>query len=1299
MIYGNKKDREGYTRERDLNTMKSNSYLKPGEIVKLRNGMSYYEITDEETDIPLNNGFFAKKIYIEDDELITNDKKIIGAINEIKRGNIPTDSHNHTVKTIITDAEHQFINSIDRKLLDEFKSSKVDNISCILNKNIENKFIIPTSINIQYSFFYIFCNGIKLIENIDYVINLEDRSILLINDFSEEIEIEFNSISRSVFNYYDKGIVNQENNIIINDFLITNANKINLFVAGKKLILNSDFTVNEELNNIILINNNYTNLKYEVYIFSKDIIYSDEVAIATKKLLYSRNINGVEFDGTKDIEITADANKLKTPISITFEGDVIENTINDIDFSENLNISLKIDNEKFYNKEEIDELIKNIDFPELSTESINSLKGYILQDFENLDLEETDNLNTALSKLERKLNQKGGGIHSGSDEPDHTDAIWVNPLDEDYDYIPPGENSLYEEIKNKIIDFKKIIDKIDYKLNYKIDGGERLEPQDELNKKFKTNAYSSENSEETEEGLEGEYPELEEDYVPETPEELDGTVRHICIARGKREYMGNLLPGEFFLDTSKNELYLGGETKTIIVGSGSGGGGSSNVTAEYIELLDSKGIAYKIKVNESGKLEMYKSSVDKAPLPNPNEPVEGGVYHENWDEYKSTDGTGICINQIYSGGALNSDNTPVSHSFIELYNNSERDISLRGLSVQFSRVGKDWKVCPLDGVLPGNTSYLIRCAKHTNPYKMACRVKINEFDLDWNQELSYTGMKVALVVGTDPLDTENPYRDPKNGIPSIYRYLDMLGAGGKDISQKIDYQEGYFSRQCLDRNTGICRIFREGLKDKDNNLLDTMPIDYRYADIEAYGPRCRSDGPWDIYRDKIKLANNRPNMIFITFGKNQHTRIFTWQSKPTKEGFLKIRKVGEDSWKSYKTTLRNISHHDTSAVTHTVKVSNLTPGIYEYKAGEEGKWSDEYRFEVFDELYGDFTTEETPDSSFSDRTIKILQTSDQQGWSEEEYLAWKNAHEYIYNNEKIKPLETTGKSNYDWRFNTGDASQNGNRSYEWRYYYDAAKEDLPNTVEMLVIGNNDLVDKKKSEAYTYYSNYEDSPYPGCYEFFIGDVHFLSYNTWAGVDTDYKDIDGVTDGYTQKQIEWLKEKLSGPRKRWTVVLTHVAPYTIVKQKQGQPYRDVLEGNNGEFPPVDLVICGHNHAYSRSEPMFNDVVDKLNGVYHVMSQSTGYKLSGREKPNPEGEYWYARKEDGSYSVGVPGNPSYIMWEITKDYIEFKSYMIQGIILKDSTTKEVTFGDPSTYRKELIDTFKIYHRSVRAEHLDEL
>lgn len=1103
-----------------------------------------------------------------------------------------------------------------------------------------------------------------------------------------------------------------------------------------------DYVLVVETNSFYEITNEPTTIECSHNLYARQLNSSISGNIDTasklkfpRELKLSGDVNGkVMFDGSKDVNISTtisdnshihdnstisniDASKItsgtinieRLPKSALGELIIVENDDERFNLTKEQvqkNDTVKVistnkmyyvvDDTKLNSAEGYTDYLANVDWATITNipqhftpeEHIHRASDVRMTDYVQVENKEdvvpTDNLNIAINKLENKIKDGiNNFLHTDTTEPPNENYIWINPNESNYDYIPPNENNLYDDIVSKINKIKSDVDKVVYSLNYKIDGGERLETKPTILASDKDGLPSGET-----------YPELEENYTPVTPYEFSGVVKNICIARGKREHMGTLMPGEFFLDLFKKELFIGSANGVpILVGKEGGTGGSNNLTGEFLELTNEKGEAYKIKVNMNGQLEIYKSSMDNMPLPNPIEPEENGIFHENWDNYKDNDGTGLCINQIYSGGQMNSDNTPVSHSFIEIYNFSERDINLRGLSIQYAKIGKDWKVCPLNGVLPGNTSYLIRCVQNTNPYKLSCRLKINKFDLDWNQELSPSGMKVALVVGTEPLDTENPYRDPKNGSPSIYRYIDMLCAAGKDPSQKIDYQEGYFARHCLDKNTSCCRTFRVGKKDQDDNLLDTIAIDYRYADIEAYGPRCREDGPWDIYRDKIKLAPNRPNMIFVTFGQKQSTRLFTWQSLPSKEGYLKIKKKGDEYWKTYKASLRNITHHDTSAVTNKVQVDNLTAGTYIYKCGKEGEWSDEYEIEVFKDTYGKFD-----ETYISDNDIYFLQTSDQQGWSEEEYLAWKYAHDFIYQNEKMSKINSNERPMYDWRINTGDASQNGNRAYEWRYYYDAAKEDLPNTVEMLIIGNNDLVDKKKSEAYTYYSSYENSPYPGCYDFVIGDVHFLSYNTWAGVDTDYTDTDDAV-GYTKKQIEWLKEKLRGSRKRWTVVLTHVAPYTIVQQKQGQPYKEALEGNHGEYQPVDLVICGHNHAYSRSQPMLNDQIDKLNGYYNVMCQATGYKLSGKEKPNPAGQPYYGLKPDGSYAVGVPGNPTYILWKITKDYIEFQAYMITGIIKKDPITKEVTYGDPKEYKKELIDTFKFYHRSVREQHSEEL
>lgn len=53
-------DRKGYKRERTLNTMKANKYLKEGDIVSVADTGYLYNIVSRTTDIPLQNNLFAE---------------------------------------------------------------------------------------------------------------------------------------------------------------------------------------------------------------------------------------------------------------------------------------------------------------------------------------------------------------------------------------------------------------------------------------------------------------------------------------------------------------------------------------------------------------------------------------------------------------------------------------------------------------------------------------------------------------------------------------------------------------------------------------------------------------------------------------------------------------------------------------------------------------------------------------------------------------------------------------------------------------------------------------------------------------------------------------------------------------------------------------------------------------------------------------------------------------------------------------------------------------------------------------
>ena len=69
-----------------------------------------------------------------------------------------------------------------------------------------------------------------------------------------------------------------------------------------------------------------------------------------------------------------------------------------------------------------------------------------------------------------------------------------------------------------------------------------------------------------------------------------------------------------------------------------------------------------------------------------------------------------------------------------------------------------------------------------------------------------------------------------------------------------------------------------------------------------------------------------------------------------------------ENWKEYESEREIVNNHGTFMTIHRTKITNITPGLYEYQCGEEGYWSDIQMIEM----------REYTDTS----TIKMLWTTD-----------------------------------------------------------------------------------------------------------------------------------------------------------------------------------------------------------------------------------------------------------------------------------------------------------------------------------
>lgn len=114
-------------------------------------------------------------------------------------------------------------------------------------------------------------------------------------------------------------------------------------------------------------------------------------------------------------------------------------------------------------------------------------------------------------------------------------------------------------------------------------------------------------------------------------------------------------------DTDKILVFDGSTSYTVPVSSIKG---VDNVTEQYVLLKGQDGASYRLGVDRLGNPYAIKDEAYTAALPNASDNTN--------DKYQA-----LIINQMWGGGeALTG--TSVSHSFIELYNLSEKELNLRG---------------------------------------------------------------------------------------------------------------------------------------------------------------------------------------------------------------------------------------------------------------------------------------------------------------------------------------------------------------------------------------------------------------------------------------------------------------------------------------------------------------------------------------------------------------------------------------------------------------------------------------------
>ena len=739
--------------------------------------------------------------------------------------------------------------------------------------------------------------------------------------------------------------------------------------------------------------------------------------------------------------------------------------------------------------------------------------------------------------------------------------------------------------------------------------------------------------------------------------------------------------------------------------------GANNLGDDFVDLVGDDGQQYRVKIVNGEPVAMR---------------MDAFTAEDAKDEGQNpTIYTGLIINSMYGGGDAKT-GVPMSHGFVELYNYSNKEMNLKGIYLFVRGKSGNWQSLKLEGIVPPRHSFLVRCNQHAVPYSAGVRCNIENYDMQWNIKLPDTGFSAYLQIGNS-IPEDNPVRQTKDALGNVTstngKYIDLLGAGGVNSEDTVwAYETRYL--HCMNNHTGVRRVdfsnsdaaqvkamgLGNNAATSGFNDVDVEPIDYKTCNMEYYRPRCMKDGRWTEFIDKPRQKETVPAMINMMYGEDGETsRTFTFQTPLTESGFVKIRKDGDVKWINYETTTELFSNIDGDVTVHRCIIEDLEPGLYEYQVGTEGCISDNYSFEI---------------KNFNQANdIRVLWTTDQQSWSKREYDVWQMCARFL--NAKQQELADP----FDFHLNTGDISQNANRKFEWSYYYDYAKDITRNIPHVITCGNNDLIGKTHSTAFNYYLTAQNQKWNSVYAFDLGFTHFVCLNS----NEDMVHVDSgefATHGeFLQAQADWLDEHLTEVEQRpiqprWVIVFAHLSPLTVGRTKRLQRWIAPCEKHK-----VDMFLCGHNHAWSVSKPVFcgydfnvnpayNDYVTKVdgtsdlkiveelqasgeeinraadinNGTYYVLNQATGFKLSGKEKPltlttlagtkhvNADNSPWWIAAQ------ALPNNPVYIDLRIGYDQITCDSYEIKGIKGSDEFKNAVINHDLDKVSEEKFHSFTI-------------
>ena len=408
------------------------------------------------------------------------------------------------------------------------------------------------------------------------------------------------------------------------------------------------------------------------------------------------------------------------------------------------------------------------------------------------------------------------------------------------------------------------------------------------------------------------------------------------------------------------------------------------------------------------------------------------------------------------------------------------------------------------------------------------------------------------------------------------------------------YMEEYITPSMLD-----------GIGDSLARIIYDFAADYNFPD--DYNATIVYDGkvPVEATRENYRL----PTAVTTTFGEDQYSRNISWYTKSSVQGtdiqiveyadsvsftdelpdgitFTAETKRENRSYPGIDFGVIGLMHYEIPMNRHTITVSGLEEGKkYAFRVGDasRGWWSETGMFTVAD----------------GSDTTTFIHVTDPQSQSAHQYETFAAVIDKAY---EMYPEAA-------FTVNTGDLVDHGDNFNQWQWLLDGSSETLMDTVMMPVAGNHEGHGTNATITNYTISNAPEQDFTAgvYYSFDYNNVHVAVLNA-NNLNED--------EGFSDDQIEWLKEDMNASDADWKFVATHKAVYSNGSHYDDDDVIAMREQLSVLMPEldIDMVFQGHDHVYLRTDSMIDN---KVEGVETSTTTFNGKEYTVKE--NPQGSVY--------------------------------------------------------------------------------